>query len=139
LGLRRVVRTDTTAIIHTLALRMVITGLTGLLAAYLSALVPGLTGTMDRAVSTAVRVMATDIGLDTDLDRVTVITRQLPMDSLAADIPQGVSTAALASGSMAVDSMVAAVPIDKIICYGRYSVTGAGAKCFGSLILLGVL
>jgi seryl-tRNA(Sec) selenium transferase len=118
---------------------MVITGLTGLLAAYLSALVPGLTGTMDRAVSTAVRVMATDIGLDTDLDRVTVITRRLPMDSLAADIPQGVSTAALASVSMAVDSMVAAVPIDKIICYGRYSVTGAGAKCSGSLIFLCVL
>jgi hypothetical protein len=123
LGPRRFVHTGTTAIIHTLALHTGITGLTGLLAAYLSVLVPGITDTMGRAVSMAVRVMA--IGLDMRIGRVTGITRLLPADS-AADIPQRVSTVAPASASMAVVSMVAAVSIGNLF-------QGAEAKCLGTL------
>ncbi|MGB7731930.1 MAG: hypothetical protein WBL50_28195 [Candidatus Acidiferrum sp.] len=116
LGLRRLARTDTTAIIHTLALRTDITGLIGLLAAYLSGLVRGITDTMGRAVSTAVRVMDMAIGLDMGLGRDMVITRRLPTDSLAADMPQRVTTVVLASASMAaVVSTVAAVAASMVV------------------------
>ncbi len=121
LGLRRFVRTDTIAIIHTLALRTAITARTGLLAAYLSVLVPGITDTMARAVSMAVRVMAMDIGLEMGIGQVTDIMRLFPADSLAADIPQPVCTVAPASASMAV-----AVSIGNLL-------QGAEAKCCGTL------
>lgn len=88
---------DTTTIIRTLALLTVITGLAGLLAACLSGRVPGITDTMDRAVTTVVRVMVTAIGLDMD------ITRPLPTDLWVADIRQGVFTVALAPASMAAE------------------------------------
>jgi hypothetical protein len=130
LGPRRFVRTDTTATIHTLALRTGITGLTGSLAAYLSVLVPGITDTMGRAVSMAVRVMA--IGLDMRIGRVTVITRLLPADSSAAGIPRRVSTVVPASASTAVVSMVAAVSIGNLL-------QGAEAKCLGTLDFFDVL
>ena len=118
---------DTTAIIRTLALHTGITGLTGLLAAYLSALAPGITDTMGRAVSTAVRVMATGTGLDMDIGQVMGITRRSPARLWVADIPQRVSTPVLAAASMVVVT-VAAVPIGNLL-------QGAAAKCCGTLNL----